>query len=390
MLTSKVSRRRALCVLPLAALAACSTRVLVTTTPGQPPIEVKFAPTRLPPTPTTPPPNTPEPAAATRVPVATATRVPGPTAPPALTPTPRFTPLPTQTANDALQFGYRLGVNCVDDFDSRTGANFAASHGAPVVVLYGDKPAAVELKQRYPNCVAVFRPRTDGVGTNPDALLQRLELAGSDPPLFYLGHNENEMGVGLAPEGIRARAAFDVAVARKLRELQPKATYVAGSFAHGEPDFTNPAVSAAIREGYAEAYNKRVLWLDMHNYTRGKLQGDHPPANAEMIAPKWFERRWEFLFTACGFDPAVRAICATETGVEAGKGGFSWAGYSETQFVDWLFEHRRIQLAPLMVNGRAYPSPFRFGALFQFGVSGQWRSYDLRGYLSALADEWRR
>ena len=72
------------------------------------------------------------------------------------------------------------------------------------------------------------------------------------------------------------------------------------------------------------------------------------------------------------------------------SGGFAWAGYNEAQLTDWLIDHRRTQLTPLVMNGRTYPSPFRFGALFQFGTNKQWRNYDLRGYEAALVTEWRR
>ena len=312
-----------------------------------------------------------------------------PTEPPTPTPVPTIvpTPLPTVAVDDAVRFGYKLGVNCVDDYDVRSGANYAASLGAPVVVVYISKSAAVELKQRYPNTIVVYRPFLNDVGNNVGELIKRYELAPSDPPLLYLGHNENEIGIDLSPDGVRARAAFDAQAAQLLKDRQPNAIYLAGSFAHGTPDFTNPDVCRAIREAYAPAYNSGLLWLDMHNYTLGRRFPTHPPSGAGIVDAIWYERRWQWLFTNCGFSPTVRHIVASETGVEAGSGGFVWAGYTEAQLTDWLIDHRRTQLTPLVVNGRTYPSPFRFGALFQFGVNGRWKNYDMRGYEAALVAE---
>ena len=315
-----------------------------------------------------------------------------PTDTPAPTPIPTTVPtsLPNVAVDDALRFGYKLGVNCVDDYDVRTGANYAAALGAPVIVVYVTKSAAVELKGRYPGTVVVYRPYLNDVGNNAGELINRLELRPGDPPMLYLGHNENESGIDLSPDGLRARAAFDIQAAQQLKERQPNAIYLAGSFAHGTPDFTSPDVCRAIRESYAPAYNRSLMWMDLHNYTLGRRFPTHPPNGAGIVEPIWYERRWQWLFTNCGFDPAVRHIAASETGVEAGSGGFSWAGYNEAQVIDWLIDHRRTQLAPLVLNGRAYASPFRFGALFQFGTNKVWRNYDLRGYEAALVAEWRK
>ena len=319
---------------------------------------------------------------ATAAPIETATPTPIPTIVP--------TPLPTIAVDDAIRFGYKLGVNCVDDYDVRSGANYAATLGAPVIVVYISKSAAVELKQRYPRTMVVYRPFLNDVGNNLAELIKRLELSPGDPAMFYLGHNENEIGIDLSPDGIRARAAFDIQVAQHLKDRQPNSIYLAGSFAHGTPDFTNPEVCRAIKESYAPAYNRGLLWMDLHNYTLGRRFPTHPPAGAGIVDTIWYERRWQWLFTNCGFDPTVRHIVASETGVEAGSGGFASAGYSEAQLTDWLIDYRRTQLTPLMVNGRAYPSPFRFGALFQFGNNSRWHGYDLRSFESALVTEWRR
>jgi hypothetical protein len=287
-----------------------------------------------------------------------------------------------------LPSGYRIGVHCIGDFDARTGANHAAAQGAPVVMVLGSKPSAVELKRRYPGTLVVFRALLPNFLITVDQMMSLLNVRADDPQMFYVGLNEGDQNVDTSPAAIHTRAAFDRAVAARVRAANPSAVYIAGSYAHGEPRFADDAVAAAFREAYAPGYNAGEYWFDLHNYTLGRRFASHPPANAPINDPANYERLWEQLFVRCGFDPALRHIVATETGVEAGSGGFPWAGYSAGQFAEWMAEHRRIQTAPLAFPQGSFPSPFRWCTIFQYGNDSAWSVYNVNGFLGQLQSEW--
>lgn len=285
---------------------------------------------------------------------------------------------------------YLLGVHCLDDFGDTDGANHAAKHGASVIVVLGNKSGAVELKHRYPNVSVVFRAPMFDYKPTIDQMIHLFNLKPADPPLMYVGLNEGDQNVNNSPAGVRERAAFDNALALRLASVQPNAVYIAGSFAHGNPAFADPAVCTAFREAYAPGYNSGRYWFDLHNYTLGRRSGAHPPSGAQINPSLWYERRWEYLFSHCGFDPNIRHIVSTESGVEAGSGGFPWADYSNAQFAEWLGMHREIQRTPLILDSGVYNSPYRWGAIYQYGRSARWASYDVRRYFPELKSEWAR
>jgi hypothetical protein len=86
---------------------------------------------------------------------------------------------------------------------------------------------------------------------------------------------------------------------------------------------------------------------------------------------------------------------STETGVEAGHGGFAWAGYSEQQFDEWCEWICSAQSAGLPAAGTfdgqgpaVYESPYRGGAVFNIGNpgnEGQWAGYYVRNRLNIIA-----
>jgi hypothetical protein len=129
--------------------------------------------------------------------------------------------------------------------------------------------------------------------------------------------------------------------------------------------------------------------MDLHNYSKSNPKN---PKDYRYYAPIWFERRWEFLFTKCGFNPAVRGIVSSEAGIEAGAGGFKWAGFTAQEFEEWCRYYATLQTTPLIIQGTPYPSPFIASTLFQWGDtnsgSGGWAGYSLDDYVPSLEKFW--
>lgn len=210
--------------------------------------------------------------------------------------------------------------------------------------------------------------------------LDALEGA-NDPRLVYTLFNEGDSGRSIAET-----AKLEIDLAKAIR-AHSGARFAAGTFPNGNPDFTNPAVCAEIRAAYADAYNAGVIGFDMHLYSPDMM---HIWQDAELI---WYERRWEFLFTRCGFDPRVRAIYCGEHGVDQGSvGGFPAHDTSGADFARWIRRNQEVQQRPLVVDGKSYPSPIVGCALFQLGdrstEPGGWGGYNVERYLPELKAFW--
>jgi hypothetical protein len=269
----------------------------------------------------------------------------------------------------------RLGVHAMSNGHL---AMQEAAQGCRFFLLMDAFSAASELKQRHPEAIVMVRKY---FGTNVpliDDAMRGLEGA-ADRGLIYTGLNESD-AIGTSAHELRERARFDLALAERVRAASG-ATYAACTFSMGNPDFTNPEVCAVMREMYAPAYNSGLIAMDMHNYSPDLPHIDKP---GEL---KWYERRWEFLFTHCGFDPRIRAIYSSETGVdEGGVGGFPAHNTSEAQFEHWCTGYIAAMSAPLDVSGISWPSPFVGGAIFQLGGNNdpRWAGYDITNYLGVL------
>lgn len=294
---------------------------------------------------------------------------PDPKPPPQPTPTPPPIPAPSPTST------FRLGINALGN----TGlAKREAEQGCKFFLIIDDFLGATQLKQAHPDAVVMARRYFGNTFPSIDQALRGLEGAAS-PNLVYIGNNEAD-AIGQDGDALRRRAQFDVEMARRIRQISG-ATYAAGTFSMGCPDFTNQQTCDIVREIYAPAYNSGLLAMDMHLYSPDMQHIDQPN---EWI---WFERRWEFLFTKCGFDPNVRAIYCSETGVdEMGVGGFPAHGATNAQFADWSRKYIELQQRPVVVNGQAYPAPILGGAIFQLGGNNdkRWQGYDITNYLREL------
>jgi hypothetical protein len=274
---------------------------------------------------------------------------------------------------------FRLGLNALQNTPQ---AKAEAARGCKYFLIMNDFQGAAELKQAAPNAIVMARRFFNhGVLPSVDQIIFGLEGANHGP-LVYIALNEADQ-IGQGGNDLVRRAELDIAVAQRIKAINPNAIYAAGTFSMGTPDFTNGADNDIIRRIYAPAYNSGLLAFDMHLYSPNMAHIDQP---GEW---QWFERRWEFLFTRCGFDPAVRAIYCSECGLdEGGVGGFPAHAASQDYFRNWSRKYIALQNAPMLINGRSYPSPIQGGAIFQLGGNGdpRWQGYDVSSYLPVLRE----
>lgn len=321
----------------------------------------------------------------------------------------------------------RVGLNILNEHD--TVAARALALGCNYFMVLNNPGLGERIANEHPNAVVMVRHWWGGHMPSPDDVLTVFSGC-RHPRVIYTGLNEaDEFGQGghkdnLRLEELQRRAEFDVAVARKARANGGQ--YAAGTFSMGTPDFTSPAICEAMQRLYAPHYNEGLFHWDHHLYSPGMGFGPAPrgisratttitesvgksgyaatwettlgensrgfPGNNAWIDPIWFETRWRFLFTHCGFNPASpsRVYCS-ETGVDQGGiGGFPAHGASDADVVRWSKWWAAIQAEP--VNGA--PSPFVGGAIFQAGNRssdpGGWAGYNVEGYLDTLSREiWR-
>lgn len=221
------------------------------------------------------------------------------------------------------------------------------------------------------------------------------------PGAWYLGVNEGD-SIGDGVNDIRKRAAFDVAVARLIQARSGgRAKYIGGGFATGTPDITNPAICAALRDGYSAAYNEGLLLFNLHTYV-GAKEGARSLFAEDGVT--WWARRWEFLFTRCGFDPRVRGIVSAESGLD-NDGGFIHHNYTPSEFSAFARRWREVQARPVMIDNRdtlvaagrvprsdfvgRWNSPYLGGTFYQLTPQGTqaWARFNLTPYLNVLRDE---
>lgn len=284
-------------------------------------------------------------------------------------PTPTTPTTPT-TATTTIKLGVHTMTN---------GRGIAeADLGCKFVMCLNNFDVAGQIKQKHADAVVMVRRYFGNTVPSPTDALQALG-GGTNPGFVYTGLNEAD-ALGQDGANLRKRAVFDLELARMIQKISG-ATYAAGTFSVGTPDFTSQETCDIMREMYAPYYNNGLLKLDMHLYSPNMAHIDN---EADTI---WFERRWEFLFTRCGFDPTVKGIYCSETGVdEFGRGGFPGHGASDADFKHWCEKFIALQQKPLVVNGKSYPSPFVGAAIYQLGGNGdpRWDPYEIANYLLAL------
>lgn len=273
----------------------------------------------------------------------------------------------------------RLGVNVLNRHDEV--ALPLAKLGCRFFMVVDNFGFASRLKDLYPDAMVMVRRFWNRQMPSIDAAIERMDGC-RDPRLIYTGLNEgDECGQGGIGERIdvgeiRKRAEFDIALARRIREISG-ATYAAGTFSMGTPEFNSRAVCDAVRAWYAPHYNSGLIWWDYHTYSP---RIDHIYREDDLV---WYETRWRFLFEKCGFDPAsVSRVVSGETGEdEGGVGGFEQHGRSGADIGAWGRKFVEAQGKPLVVDGRTYASPFVGAAIYQVGNREDWRGYNVEGRL---------
>jgi len=270
-----------------------------------------------------------------------------------------------------------------------TGADVkSAQEGCPFIMVMDDATGVQNLQAQYPQFKFMHRYYFKDYVSAEWLVSDKhgIPPSGSNTKAWYRGFNEYDSpGFGGSVQDILRRAGEDRKCALMVKQRAPNAGWIAGGFPHGNPDFTKPEVCDAIRQGYAADYNAGLYAaFDMHNYT---LLDPNNPFNWNYVAPMWIERNCDFLFQKCGFDPKVRRIIGTETGVE--PRGFRGSGYNAQQFAQWATErYMPAMRAPLVVNGVSYPSPSMGGTLFQrgdFQGGSGWVGYEVSDYCGWLA-----
>ena len=259
----------------------------------------------------------------------------------------------------------RLGYNVLN-------AGYAmrmADNGTRFFMLM-DMGVARAIKKKYPDATVMVRWYHGNRRIVPMDVIKALSPS-LDDELVFTGLNECDWQCYGTPAQIRERAMFDVSLAKLLAERSPKSDYAAGTFSMGTPDFTSQDICDAMRTHYASHYNSGLFSYDYHSYTPSLTTG----------FDEWYARRWEFLFTKCGFDASsLSRIYCGETGLDDTHGhGFIGVGATQAQVNDWCIKWKALQSKP-MANG--LPSPVVGGAVFCLGENGdkRWLPFKADGY----------
>ena len=291
----------------------------------------------------------------------------------------------------------QLGLSVVYSEDA---ARQAAQLGCRFFSIINNIDMAIRLKDSYPDATVIVRPGIDIRGSLPgiDYMLSRLGGA-KDSRLIYSGINEADQ-IGQAASNMSARSSFDAEMARRIKAISG-ATYAAGSFSMGTPDFTSTTLCSAVQKYYAPYYNAGLFWIDHHLYSPNAshiYRNDTQTitwggASQTIVEHEWYETRWHFFFRRCGFDPnSTSRIISSETGLDEGSvGGFAAHSCTSQDVLNWCNRFLEIQALPLKVGTTEYASPFVGGAIFQVGDPTSWAGYDMTRYEAAMAtDLWAK
>jgi hypothetical protein len=271
---------------------------------------------------------------------------------------------------------YQLGVNVLQY--AQYGQQ-ALKDGCRCVLFMDNGGAAVTAARDYPDAVIGYR-KYHSSQLDAQSMFNLIDIDWHTVPSNFYCTLSNESDTW-NPNDLPTYFAWFKQVADKIWAVNPKAKLCFGSWGHGNPNWTDPGVAAYWRSVVAPWLNlnsHRVV-CDLHMYTKGKRRQEHPPADAKIIGAEWFETRHVFAYRN-GLATSVRHI-AGEAGVEAGHGGFPWAGYSGQQFKEWSYD---------VVNLQRATNPEPIGcALYHYGEHPGWRGYWVNGYYNELREMWR-
>jgi hypothetical protein len=271
------------------------------------------------------------------------------------------------------------------------GARDAADDGAMVVKVFEDALGAIQIANKYPDKLVIHRKYFTHA-PSPDDLVRQHGIDPNSPSnttrIFIEGPNESDSpGFAQEPDDIARQAAYEAEMMRLVERGAPNSRVLGFCKAHGNPDFTRPEICEAVRTHYAPLYNSGKLWIGLHNYF---LSPPSNPKNFRFYDPIWFERRADFLFTKCGFDPNIRHILPSESGGECGQGGMKWAGFTQDEFESWARYYISVMSAPITVNGKQYESPYVGSTLFQRrgSLQNRWQGYEVEDYYGVIKKLW--
>lgn len=302
---------------------------------------------------------------------------------------------------NSLAAKYLLGVHCLNFAED--GAD-AIANGCRAVHFMDTYLGDWQQHLAHPDLIVMRRHYVDP-GANPSPSVQ-FEKLGVDPNagkacksggmyIFNLANEGDVLGGYGSPESFARVFSWERDLALMIHARAPFAKVALMSVAHGNPDWVDPSIRAAFNKFYVPFIqaNKDWIVIDTHAYTLGKRFPNHPPSSAQIYAPIWLETRNQLMHAETRLaHPEVAAYCCDlgpakdilhvsgEAGVEAGAGGFNWAGYSPSQFKEWCVEWLRLQ--------RNSIAPYRAATIFQYSRRGDWGGYDVRGFKAVLKDLW--
>jgi hypothetical protein len=273
-----------------------------------------------------------------------------------------------------------VGVNVITD----TGALAEAERaGCKFALVMGGVSEAVSFARNHPDGYCMLRVDVGKGRWSADDFIRALGVSADMPSNLVLTLFNEADSWGSSPRELEERMRVEVEFVRKVWAMGFAGIIALGTFSVGNPQFAPNAPEYAetvrlIRRYYTPLWNARLIGLDYHAYA---------PSMAHIFAEDlvWHERRWQFFFTDCGFDPAKgQGVFFGECGVdEDGVGGLPAHNANAQQIRDYIARFVEIQSRPVVVNGVSYPSPVRGGAMFCYGNNGdpRWRDgYDVRRF----------
>lgn len=286
---------------------------------------------------------------------------------------------PIQPSN-GITFATHLGVSVLIDAESGWEC---LRRGCKSVLFLNNNGAAIDSARQYPQAKTFMRVWW-GSRLTPTQMANALDSHRTDIPsnCYSTILNECDTWCYGTPEEIRERFNIEKQTAEVIWATSPSRVVCIGQFSHGTPDITRPDIVAAWRETYGNfaIANKSRVRVGWHLYTKGKRFTHHPVADSPIYDPVWFEGRDNDMWLKASMPKDVLCVC-DETGVEAGAGGFNWAGYTSTQFVEWCYWWLDYQKLKTVQHDAMM--------IFQLGDHPNWGGYDISHFLDTLTGLWQ-
>lgn len=277
-------------------------------------------------------------------------------------------------------FAKHLGVSVL--IDARAGRD-AYQRGCRAILYLNNTGEAIDRAREYPDLHTVMRVWW-GSRLTAQQMATALDAHRSDIPAncYTTVLNECDTWCYGSPEEIRERFNVEREVCEIVWRTSPNRIMCPGAFSHGTPDTTREDIRRAWRDTYGAfaVSNKHRIRLNWHLYTKGKRYPWHPPNDASIYDPMWFEGR-DNEFWMQTFMPQDARCISDEMFVEAGHGGAKWAGYSDRHLIEWAWWWLDYKASNYVQHD------FCLG--FQYGDHPGWQGYDCRYLADTLGKLWR-